>query len=173
MITWSYERVIKHENPFFGGGQDQNVAGLDLLVDGGDSFAQPGSTRRFGVAAPVFEETLVGSRLEVEEFLDGAGLGVGTGEQIPGSEFVLAEILFDSKGLDLHAKESGKRTGVASRANLTRPGCGSVRRPPSRCKLAGWQGMIRGLKSPTRPGVQRALPWLTALPSASRKNFKS
>ncbi len=111
MIARSDKGVIEHENAFLGGSQDENVAGLDLLVDGGDGFAQPGSTRRLRVAAPVFEEALVSSWLEVQEFLDGAGLGVGTGEQIPGGEFVLAEILFDSKRLDLHAKESGKRTG--------------------------------------------------------------
>jgi len=110
MIAWSEERVIKDENAFFGCGQDENVAGLDLFVDGGDPFPQFGSTGRFGVPAPVFEQALVGSGLEVEEFLDGARLGVRTGEQIPGGEFVLAKIVFDSKGLDLHVKKSGKRT---------------------------------------------------------------
>jgi hypothetical protein len=32
---------------------------------------------------------------------------------------VLAEILFDSKGLDLHGKESGKTAGTTSSAKLT------------------------------------------------------
>jgi len=111
MIARSDERMIEHENAFFGSGQDENVTGLDLFVDGGDGFPQFGGAGRFGVAAPEFEQALVGSRLEVEEFLDGSRLGVGTGKQIPGGEFVLAEIVFDSKGLDLHAKESVKRTG--------------------------------------------------------------
>src|ERR1700694_3755966 len=106
MIAWPEECVIKHENGFFGSGQDENIGGLDLLVDGGNRFPQFGGAGRFGVPAPVFEQALVGSRLEVEEILDGAGLGVRTAEQIPGGEFVLAEIVFDSKGLDLHAKKA-------------------------------------------------------------------
>jgi hypothetical protein len=59
----------------------------------------------------------VRSGLEVEEFLDGARLGVGTGKEVLSGEFVLAKVLFDSKRLDLHAKESGKATGTTSSAN--------------------------------------------------------
>src|SRR3981189_132813 len=118
MIAGSHERVIERENTFFGSGQDENVVGRDLFVDRGDCFAQPGSAGRFRIAAPMLEEALVGSRLEVEEFLDRAGLSVGAGQQVLGCAFVLAEILCDSKGLNLHGKESGKAAGCTASAKL-------------------------------------------------------
>src|SRR6266850_1148181 len=43
VIAGPHQRVIQHENGFFGGGNYKNVAGLDLFVDVGDGFAQPGS----------------------------------------------------------------------------------------------------------------------------------
>jgi hypothetical protein len=67
----------------------------------------------------VSEEAFVRTWLEIEQFLDGAGFGIRTREQIPGGEFVLSKILFDAKGLDLHGKESGKACGRESSAKLT------------------------------------------------------
>lgn len=96
------KRVIEEEDGFFGGRDDDEIAGLDGGVDGGEGFAEPGGAGRFGVAAPVPEEGIVGAGFEGEEIGDGDGFGVGGGEEILGREFVEAHVFLDAEGCDLH-----------------------------------------------------------------------
>ena len=100
--------VIEDEDGFFGGGENNELIGRDLRVHGGKNFAKPGSAGGFSVTAQVVEEGIVGAGFEGENLLDGLGLGVRGGEQVLGGKFVLAHILFDAEGRDLHEGECAK-----------------------------------------------------------------
>ena len=114
VILRSEQGVIENEDGFFGGGKNDELIGMNLRVHGGKNFAKPGSAGGFGVAAPVIEEGIVGAGFEGEDFLDGLGFGVGGREQVLGGKFVLAHVLFDAEGSDLHEGEcaKGRRRGV-------------------------------------------------------------
>ncbi len=77
MIVWRKQRVIQNKDAFLGRGRDEDVFRFDSPIHSRDDFPQRGRSGRFGVTAPVLQETFVGTRLEVEKFLDGAGLRVG------------------------------------------------------------------------------------------------
>jgi len=119
VILGSEQGVIEDEDSFFGGGKNDELIGMNLRVHGGENFAKPGSAGGFGVAAPVVEESVVGAGFEGEDFLDGLGLGVRGREQVPGREFVLAHVLFNAEGRDLHEGECAKGEGGASRTKLS------------------------------------------------------
>ena len=138
------QRVIQDENAFFGSSHDENVIQFDLFVDGGDGFAQPGRAGRFCVAAPMLEEAIVRARLEVQKLLDGAGLCIRAGEQVLGGELIFSEKLFDSKRFDLHARESGKDSGIASSTKLTCWQHSVCRHQSEECIFRAGRGMIRG-----------------------------
>ncbi len=109
VILGSEERVIEEEDGFFGGGSDNELVGMNFGVDGGEGFAEPGSAGRFGVAAPVFKECVVGAGFEREKIGDGLGFGVGGGEEVLSGKFVFAQIFLDAEGRDLHGEEFAKR----------------------------------------------------------------
>jgi len=111
VIVGSKKRMVEEEDGFFGSGDNDELAGMNLIVDGGEDFAEPGRAGRFGVAAPVLEEGIVGAGFEREKFFDGLRFGVGGGEQVLGGEFVLAHVFFNTEGSDFHKRESGKDGG--------------------------------------------------------------
>lgn len=76
VILRSEQGVIEDEDGFFGGRKNNELIGMNLGIHGGENFAKPGSTGRFGVAAPVTEKGIVSAGFEGENFLDGLGLGV-------------------------------------------------------------------------------------------------
>src|SRR5208282_4940115 len=124
VILGCEQSVIEDEDGFFGGGKHDELIGRDLRVHGGQDFAKPGSAGGFGVTAPVVEKGVVGAGFESEDFPDGLGFGVGGREQVLSGKFVLAHVLFNAEGTDLHEGECAKERGGASRAKLSggRPG---------------------------------------------------
>jgi len=101
------------EDGFFRGGDDNKLVGADGGIDGGEYFAEPGSAARFGVAAPVFEEGVLGAGFEGKKIGDGDGFGVGRGEEVFGGEFVTRHVFFDAEGCDLHGESvAGGEFGV-------------------------------------------------------------
>ena len=102
VIAGFQKSVIKKKNGFFGGGHDEDIGGANFLVRMGDGFAKPRGAGSFGVTAPVFEERIVGARLEGEQIGNGLRFAIGRGQQIFGGEFVFAEIFFDAEGSNLH-----------------------------------------------------------------------
>ena len=123
VILRSQQRVIEEEDGFFGGGDNHELVGMDLLINGGKNFAKPGSAGRFGVAAPMFEKRVMSAGFEGEQFFDGLRFGVGGGEQILGGKFVFAHVLFNAEGSDLHEGECAKAAGWASRTKLIARAC--------------------------------------------------
>ena len=61
----------------------------------------------------------MGAGFEGEYFSNGLGFGVGGGEQVLGGKFVLAHVLFDTEGRDLHEGQCAKGRGGASRTKLS------------------------------------------------------
>ena len=61
----------------------------------------------------------MGARFEGQDFLNGLGFGIRGGEQVLGGEFVLAHVLFNAEGSDLHEGECAKGRGGASRTKLS------------------------------------------------------
>jgi len=55
--------VVEDEDTFFGGCYNKNIVRAEWMVDSGDRLPKIGGPRRFGVAAPVFEEAVVGAWL--------------------------------------------------------------------------------------------------------------
>ena len=94
--------VIEEKDGLLGCGGDKNISWVNCFVESGDGFAQQRRARGFGVAAPVFQEGIVCGGFESEEISDGAGFGVGGGEEIFGGEFVFVEILLDAERRNLH-----------------------------------------------------------------------
>ena len=139
VILGREQGVIEDEDGFLGGGKNDELSGRDLRVHGGKNFAKPGSARGFGVAAPMVQEGVVSAGFEGEDFLDGLGFGVGGREQVLSGKFVLAHVLFDAEGRDLHEGECAKGRGGASRTKLIggRLGLGNG------CNWEGGEGMIR------------------------------
>ncbi len=86
----------------------------------------------------------MGTRFEGEYFLDSLGLGVRGGEQVPGGEFVLAHVLFNAEGRDLHEGECAKGECEASRTKLR----GERASPLDGYNFEGREGMILAPKSP-------------------------
>jgi len=119
VILRSKQCVIENKDGFFGGGKNNELIGMDLGVHGGENFSKPGSAGGFGVAAPLAEEGVVSAGFEGEDFLDGLGLGVGGGKKVLGGEFVLAHVLFNAEGRDLHEGECAKRKAGESRTKLS------------------------------------------------------
>src|SRR5215831_19462825 len=98
--------------------------------------------------------------LEVEQLLDGAGLRVGTGKQVFGSEFVFPKILFDAKGLDLHGESLARRARQRPAPNCLFGGVFHDRKYGTcqRCNFEPWRVMIRRAKSPARSCVTEGQP---------------
>ena len=53
----------------------------------------------------------MGSGFEGKKLFDGPRFGVGGREQVLGGEFVLAKVLFNAEGRDLHERECAKGGG--------------------------------------------------------------
>ena len=119
VIAGSEKRLIEEEDGFFGGGDNDQLIRMNLFVDRGEDFAEPGRSGRLRVAAPVFQEGVVGAGFEGQKFLDGLRFCVGGRKQILDGEFVLAHVFFNAEGSDLHEGECAKGRGPASRTNLT------------------------------------------------------
>lgn len=101
--------MIKDEDGFFGGRDNENILGADMLVHSGYGFAQAGGAEGFGVTAPLLEERVVSAWFEREKIGNGTRFRVGGREQIFRGELVFAHVLFNAKGRDLH-KNSLART---------------------------------------------------------------
>jgi hypothetical protein len=67
----------------------------------------------------VLKKSVVSAGLKREELPDGLRFGVGGRKQVFSGEFVLAHVLLNAEGSDLHEGECAKAGGEASRAKLT------------------------------------------------------
>jgi hypothetical protein len=144
MVLWSEQRMVEKKNSFLGGRNDNELMRMNFGVDGGQDFAEPGRAGRFGVAAPMIEESVMSAGFEREKVGNGLGFGVGGGEQVLRGEFVLAHVFFNAKWRDLHKQECAKGRGKASRTKLSGRGAGRG----EGCNLAGARRMILAPKSP-------------------------
>jgi len=111
VVVGREQGVIEEEDGLFGGRNDHNLIRVDLRIDGGENFAEPRRAGRFRVPAPVFEESVMCAGFEREQLFDGLRFGVGRRKQVFGGEFVLAHVLFDAKGSNLHEGECAKARG--------------------------------------------------------------
>lgn len=71
VIVGREQRMIEEEDGLLRGGSHDKLVRTNLIVNGGEDFAEPGSAGGFRVTAPVFQESIVRARFEGEKLLNG------------------------------------------------------------------------------------------------------
>ena len=71
------KRVVEKENCFLRGSNDEQVVAANRFVERCESLTKPGSAGCLGVAAPVFQEGVVGRGFERKKVGDRSGFRVG------------------------------------------------------------------------------------------------